>query len=156
MQGFLNAHLQGIHIMSDDNQLGLFLLDQVGNGVDSRANHRRALGRHISASLHTLLSPGRQTGLLLLLALRLVLVEQTEKLGSSLFVKGLVELVDGRGDLQTLQQNRLLALKANVLGPSHETSQITLGLNVLAWQNERRGLNAQGVGRLGTHQCQSS
>ena len=118
--------------MSNDDQLGFLLLDQACDGVDARTHHWRALGGHISTSLHALLSPGAEAGLLLLLALWTVLVQKTEQLGGCLSVKGLVELVDGRRHLQTLQKSSLLALETHVLGPSHKAGQVTLGLDVLA------------------------
>jgi hypothetical protein len=45
------------------------------------------------------LGNGRQTGLLLLLGLRAVLVEQLEQVGGSVLVQGVAELGDRRGDL---------------------------------------------------------
>ena len=43
------------------------------------------------------------------------------------------ELSDGRGDLQTLAEDDLLALEADVFGPLDETGEILVRLNVLAW-----------------------
>jgi hypothetical protein len=54
-------------------------------------------------------------------------------LSSGVLVQGLGELVDSRGDLETLLQDSLLALETDVLGPLDEAGQVTLGLDVLAW-----------------------
>lgn len=42
------------------------------------------------------------------------------------------ELCDGRGDLETLVKDDLLALKADVLRPLDEAGEISLRLDVLA------------------------
>jgi hypothetical protein len=60
-----------------------------------------------------------------------VLVEEGEDGHSLVLAKGLSELVDGRGDLQTLVQDGALTLDADILWPFHETTQVTaLGTNV--------------------------
>lgn len=41
------------------------------------------------------------------------------------------ELGDGRGDLETLVKDDLLALETDVLGPLHEAGEVSLGLDVL-------------------------
>ena len=51
---------------------------------------------------------------------------------TSLSVKSLCELVDGRRNLQTLVQNCPLSLQTNVLGPSHKAAEITFGLDILS------------------------
>jgi hypothetical protein len=53
------------------------------------------------------------------------------KLITGLFVQGLAELVDCRGNLQSLLEHCLLALDANVFGPFDETAKIPLGLDIL-------------------------
>ena len=100
------------------------------------------LGRRLSESL--------KTSLLLLLSLRAVpnsgvlesskqttdrgdiLVQELEELSRSVLVEGVGKLGDGRRDLETLAEDDLLALKANVFGPLDETGEVLLGLDVLA------------------------
>lgn len=53
-----------------------------------------------------------------------------------LTVQSLGELVDCRGNLQTLVQNGTLPLQADVTRPFHKACQITLGLNILACGNQ--------------------
>jgi len=45
-------------------------------------------------------------------------------------VEGLLELVKGGRDLQSLEEDPLLALVADVLGPLDEAGQVALGLDV--------------------------
>lgn len=51
-----------------------------------------------------------------------------------LAVQCLGELVDRRGDLQTLVQDGALPLQADVAGPFHKACQITLWLDVLTYE----------------------
>lgn len=57
-------------------------------------------------------------------------------LHTCLFVEGLSELVDGWRDFQTLIEDLPLSLQANVLGPLHKTSQISLWLDVTTCTRE--------------------
>ena len=82
--------------------------------------------------LSSSLSSSLETGLLLLLGLGAVLVEELEKLGCGVLVKSVSELRDSRGDLETLSQDDLLALETNILGPLDEASKVSLGLDALA------------------------
>ena len=74
-------------------------------------------GSHLSLGLLLLsgsLRDSIETSLLLLLGLGAVLVQELEQLGSSVLVEGVGELRDGRGDLEALVEDDLLALKADV------------------------------------------
>lgn len=51
-----------------------------------------------------------KTGLLLLLGLRTILVEQLEELSGRVLIEGVGKLSDGRRNLQTLMQDNLLTL----------------------------------------------
>jgi len=48
-----------------------------------------------------------------------------------LAVQGLTELVHWWGHLQTFHKNSLVALETDVLGPSDESAEISLGLDIL-------------------------
>lgn len=47
-------------------------------------------------------------------------------------VSNVLELGDGRGDLQTHVEDLLLALKADICRPAHHAREVALGLDVLA------------------------
>ena len=78
-------------------------------------------------------SSSYETGLLLLLRLRAVLVEEFEQLGGRVLVKGMGELGNGRRDLETLVQDDFLALQTNIFRPLDEASQVCLRMDVLTW-----------------------
>jgi len=118
--------------VGNDDQLGFLLLDECGDRVDTLANDEGSLGGGIGFAGSTGLGTGAQTLLLGLLALGAVLVEQLEQLSGCLTVQSLAELVDGRGNLQTLLKNSTLTLQTDVLGPANKAAQVTLGLDVLA------------------------
>ena len=67
---------------------------------------------------------------LLLVGLRGVLGKQFKELGSLVLLKGLAELVDGGGHLQSLHENSLLSLDSNVARPFDKAGEVTLGLDV--------------------------
>src|SRR3989344_3620744 len=52
-------------------------------------------------------------------------------MGTKVLVEGLGQLVDRGRDLQAVEKHTLLPLHADVLGPSDEAGEITLGLDVL-------------------------
>ena len=104
------------------------------------------LGRRLSESL--------KTSLLLLLSLRAVpnsrvlgsseqttdrsgiLVQELEELSRSVLIEGVGELGDGRRDLETLAEDDLLALEADILRPLDEASEVLDGLDILACARE--------------------
>ena len=77
----VNKYLNGVHIVGDDDELSLLLLDQGGDSVHSVSESERALRRRVLLAGGASLGPGLETGLAVLLGLRSVLVQQTEKLG---------------------------------------------------------------------------
>jgi len=81
-------------------------------------------------ALSLVLGGGGQSLFLFLLSLRGVFAEELEEVGRLVLVESLGELMDGGGNLESLQQDSLLSLKNNVFGPSQESGQISLGLNV--------------------------
>jgi hypothetical protein len=118
--------LNRVHVMSDENELGLFLLNKISNVVDTKLEDGK--GRRRSSSLggsHLL-----QTLFLLLLGLRSELLAQTHDLAKSRLIDGVLELRDRRRDLKALKEDTLLTLKANVLGPLDKASQVRSGLDV--------------------------
>lgn len=133
----VNDKFNRVDIISDDDKAGLLCLNESDAVVQAVLDEKRLL-LGLGSSLLLLSSCLRRslkTGLLLLLRLRTVLVQELEKLGRSVFVEGVRELCDGRGDLETLVKDDLLALKADVLRPLDEAGEISLRLDVLACGN---------------------
>lgn len=124
--------LNGVNIVGDEDESGLLGLDEGDNVVETVLDDVGLL-----ADVLLLLALGDGGGLLgktLLLVglgLRAVLVEELEGLGGGVAVKNVLELSDGRGDLQAHVQNLALALQTDVGGPFDEAGQVALGLDVL-------------------------
>lgn len=55
-----------------------------------------------------------------------------------LAVQSLSELVDCRRNLQTLVEDGALPLQADITRPFHKACQITLGLNILAYEERQK------------------
>lgn len=125
--------LDWVDIVGDQDQRCFLVLDEADNVVETVLDGVRLL-----ADIFLLLSLRDgggllgQTLLLLGLGLRAVLVEELESLGGGVAVKDNLELGNGRGNLQAHVQDLALALKADVLGPSHHAREVALGLDVLA------------------------
>ncbi len=111
--------LNRINVVSDEDQLGLLLLNEGGDVLQAVLEDNGG-----SAGLVLGGGGGLNTLLLLLSGLGLVLQEELESLGSLVLVQSLGELVDHWGDLEALQQDLLLALQTNVLGPSDIAREI--------------------------------
>lgn len=137
-----NAHLaaQGgqphdqfdrIDVMRDDDQGGLLGFDQGSYVVQAVFDAKRLLGllSLLSRSLGS--SNLGQALLLLSLCFGDVLLQQGEELGAGVLVQCLGELVNGRGDLQTLLKNGTLALQADIDRPLDITRQVALRLDVV-------------------------
>merc|ERR1719297_446578 len=125
-------HLNGIHIIGDDHQLSFLLLNEGGDGVDAVSHDWSSLARGVILALSSSGSTLPQPLLLGVLGLGSVLVQQLAQLGSCLTIQGRVELVDCWWDPQSGLKDNLLSLKTDVLGPSDESAQISLGLDVLS------------------------
>jgi len=137
--------LNGINIMGDHNELRLFLLNQSGDVVDTILHVVWLLGafgrgggggRGLSLGslslLGSLLGNSEQALLLRGSVLGSVLSQELEKNGGSVLIESLGELVDCRGNLQSVQQDALLSLESNVLRPLHESGQVALGWQIIS------------------------
>lgn len=127
--------LDGVNVGGDDDEAGLLGLDQGNAVVETVLDEEGLLAVSLGVGLLAVgdvLGGSIETGLLLLLGLGAVLVEELEQVGGGVLVQGVGELGDRGGDLQALVKDDLLALEADVLGPLDEAAQVTRGLDVLA------------------------
>lgn len=142
--------LDWVNIVGDEDERSLLVLDQANDVIQSVLDSVWLLA-HIF-SLLTFLDGGsllQQTLLLLGLGLWAVLVEELEGLGGKVTVENVLELSDGRWDLEAEVEDLLLALKTDVLWPSDHAGKVALWLDVLT-DTEVAGLllNERVLGRL--------
>lgn len=129
----VDNELDGVNIVSDHDEGGLLRLDQGDDVIKTVLGEQGLLGIIFSILvLSSSSSGGFEAGLLLLLALGSVLVQELEQLSSSVLVEGVGELGNSRRDLEALVKDDLLALKADIFGPLDEAGEVTSGLDVLA------------------------
>jgi hypothetical protein len=128
----VDNELDGVNVVGNDDEGGLLGLNESNDVVETVLGEQGLLGVVGLLVLASVGSGSGETGLLLLLRLGAVLVEELEQLGSSVLVEGVGELSDGRGNLEALVQDDLLALQADVFGPLDEAGEVTGGLDVLA------------------------
>lgn len=110
--GKVDDKFDGVNVVGDDNEAGLLGLDKTDGVVQTVSDVDGPLGVLV---LGLTVSSGLCSGivkalLLLLLGLWSVLVEETEKLRGGVLVQSVVELVDGRWNLEALVEDDLLAL----------------------------------------------
>jgi len=115
--------------MCNDNELGSLVLHQGCDVVQSIFQDHGLLGFDLFAILF-LLSHLHEAVLLGLARLRHVLLAELQHMGCLILVNCAVELVDGRWHFQPHEHDLLGPLQTHKLGPLHEASQITLGLDV--------------------------
>lgn len=127
--------LDRVDVGGNDNKTGLLGLNEGDTVVETVLHKKRLLAIGLGVSLlavGNILGGSSETGLLLLLGLGSVLVEQFEQVCGRVLVKGVSELRNRRGNLQALVQNNLLSLQTNIFGPLDESSKVSGRLNVLA------------------------
>ena len=140
--------LDWVDIGGDDYQLGLLLLDESGDVIESAFDHERLLlvnGLFLGLGLSLL----DESVLLLLLVLRLVLLEETGESLELVLSESVGELVDDSWDLESLEEDFLLSLEKDVLWPLDISGQVSLWLDVssnlvISWS----ALDQFGVGRF--------
>jgi len=130
----VDNELDGVNIVRNDDEGSLLRLDEGNNVVQAVLDEQGLLGVLDLLALSSLGSSSGETGLLLLLGLGAVLVEELEEMGGSVLVESVAELGDGRGNLEALVQDDLLALEADVFGPLDEAGEVTDRLDVLAYE----------------------
>mmetsp|Transcript_11703 Transcript_11703/g.53113 ORF Transcript_11703/g.53113 Transcript_11703/m.53113 type:complete len:324 (+) Transcript_11703:79-1050(+) len=146
-RGEPDDELDGVDVVRDAHELRLALLHEVGDVVDAKLDHDGLLGLDLFASL-VRRRGGDEALLLLRVILGAVLHEELEELGGEVLVEGVVELLDGGGNLEALLENAPGSLDANVLGPLDVAVQRRLGLERLADAKHLGLLLEEGVGVL--------
>jgi len=126
----VNNELNGVNVVSDHNHLCLVLLDQSRDMAEAKLEVHGLLSLLTTLVSSLALSLVLESVGLLLVGLRGVLGQQFKELGSLVLLKGLAELVNLRGHLQSLHQNSLLSLDADVTRPFNEAGEVTLWLDV--------------------------
>lgn len=141
--------LNGLNVVSDDDQLSLLLLNEASDVLEAILDNVGLLGLSLTSSL--ILSGSEQTSLLLGGSLGSVGVQELEEQCGGVLVEGLGELVDHRGNLQALEQNSALALNADVTRPLDKAGQVALVLQVATdAENAGTSLNLRDGLLLGT------
>lgn len=136
--------LNGVNIVSNDNESSLLLLNELGDVVQTELDRDGGLGAGFLV-ISFVLGGLEQSLLSLLSVLGLDLSEEVQEGGGLISVDSLGELVDGGGDLQSLEKNSLLSLEQDVLGPSNVSSKVSSGSNVTTNSEVSRLLLEQGV-----------
>jgi len=140
-------HLDGVDVMSDHDELGAVLLNELGDVVQAELNVD-GLGSLLLSLVSGSLS---EAGLLFNAGLGAVFREQFKEFTGLVTLNGAVELGDGWRNLEALHQNALLTLNADVLGPSDEAGEVSLRLDVssdskVAWVLFEQRIFCCGVG----------
>ena len=131
-----NDKFNRVNVISDDNEAGLLSLNESNTVVQTVLDEERRLLGLLLFVFRSRLRFSLKTGLLLLLALRAILVQELKELCCGVLVEGVGELGDGRGYLEALVKDDLLALKTDICGPLDEASQVLGGLDILALNDE--------------------
>lgn len=129
----IDDELDRVNVIRDENERSFLVLDEGDDVVETILD-----GEWLLAYVFLLLAFLDRRSLLVqslfLLGFRFwsVLVQELEGLGSSVAVEGILELGDGRRDLEAQVKDLFLALQSDVLWPFHHARQVAFGLNILA------------------------
>ena len=96
-----NNQLDGVDVMSNDDELGLLGFDKSGHVVETELENLGLLALD-GLSLGFSSSLNKKSVLLLLLGFRAVASQKTKQVGGRGLLQSLCELSNGRGDLDTL------------------------------------------------------
>jgi len=116
--------------MSNNDKLGSLVFNQLGDVVKTELENDGFLGISVLLVLSLALSSTLESLLLLLRSFRGVLLQKLKEIGSLISIQSTGELVDLRRNLKSGEEDPLLSLEDDVLGPSDEPGQISLGLDI--------------------------
>jgi len=143
----VDHQLDWIHIMCNNHQLGLLVLNQPNTMIQSLLDHNRLITNFaiLLALLGNDFSLLDETGFLFLRRFGTVLVQKFEQRGSGVLVENIGELGEGRRNLETFFEDFLLALETDVLRPFNITGQVLLRLDIPTDAKVLRTLLDEGV-----------
>jgi hypothetical protein len=119
-------HFNGVDIMSNHDQFGTLLFNELSDVVKTELNVHR-LGPLLCILIGSRIS---KTVLLFFSRLRAVFMQEFKQFTGLVAFDGVVELSNAWRDLQTLHQNSLLPLNSDVFWPPDETGEVSLRLDV--------------------------
>jgi len=144
-----NNQLNWIDIVGNQDKVGLFVLNESNNVVETVLDGEGLLG-YVFALLALRNSCGffSQALLLLRLSFRAVFVEELESLRCLVLVERVLELSKSRWDLEAHVQNLALALETDIFRPLDHARHIADWLDILTDPKVARALLNQRI--LGT------
>lgn len=123
----MDNELHRVYVMGNHNQFGFILLNERGYVIQTEL---QVHGLLTSGTTFASLSLSPHSSGLLSFSLRHVLGHQFNELGRLVLLYSLGELIDCRRHLQSLHQDPLLSLDADVARPLNEAGEVTLRLDV--------------------------
>lgn len=134
----------GVNVVSDDDQLSFLVFNQGGDVVKTVLEDDGLLGVNLLVVLLGF-SSSDQSLLLFSGLFRSVRGQKLQQVSRVILVEGLGELVNLGRNFKSLEENSFLSLKSNVSGPSDESGEVSLGLDITT-NSEGSGLRfEQGV-----------
>lgn len=146
--------LNGVDVVGNDHQLGLLLLDELGDMVESELEMvwlgilDFLLCIRVEITLSSELGLCDESSLALLGVLRGVLLQQPEEDVGLVLIQGSGELSNCGWDLDPCKQDPLLSLEGDVLGPLDKSGEISCGLDAISYSEVSGLLFKERIGFL--------
>jgi len=135
------AHdFDGIDVVGNDNELGGTVFNELSDVVETELEED-GLGSGLSVGT----SGGLESVVLGLSGLGRVLVEELKEVSGLRFLNSVGELGNAWWDLESLHEDSLLSLDSDVLRPSDESGEVSLGLDVATNSEVLGALLEEGV-----------
>jgi len=136
------AHdFDGIDVVGNDNEFGNTVFNELSDVVETELEED-GLGSGLGI---TTIGNGLESVVLGLAGLGRVLGEELKEVSSLRFLDSVGELGNAWWDLESLHEDSLLSLDSDVLGPSDESGEISLGLDVTTNSEVSGALLEEGV-----------
>jgi len=135
----------GVNIAGDDDKSSFLVFDEAGNVIQTVLKGNRGLSVSGLFVFSLKLSSFQSSFSSLLGGFRGIVSEELQESGGLISVDGGGELVQCRRDLESLEEDSLLSLEDDVFGPSDESGQISLGLDITTNSEVSGSLFEEGV-----------